>query len=412
MQIRYRKNPHQKAFHDDLTSKQLLLTSGFGAGKSYALCMKAFQLSYLNRPYAGGIIAPSLQDFKKDMLPLFEEILQENNITYVYNQADKWFRFPWSPGKLWVTSAEKAIRGPNWAYALVNEPGILPHGFKRYREILGRVRIKGAKYPQIALAGTPEGRMNWLFEQFVEYVKEGSTIIYGNTSDNTALHIDYIKTLEQNYDSITLQSYLHGKFVNMNGSMFYYSFTREKNVDQTIERTKRYTVHIGMDFNVDNMTCSMWNILENPRRAVCFDEIVLNNSNTNKLCDAIIARGYNPRDCIIYPDPTGNSRKTSGFSDVTILKNYGFQAVRFKPKADPFRDRQLCVNNLLDKGLIKIAPNCKIVIRDLESVEQSTVDYSKVKDNKDLTHASDGLDYFLMIEFSLSGRKPIRMTPR
>jgi hypothetical protein len=411
LKLNYKKNPHQKEFHEDIATKILLLTSGFGAGKSYALAMKGFQLSYLNRPYDGGLVVPSIADYKKDMLLIMEDILEENRIKYTYHQTDKWFEFPWTKGRLYVASAENKIRGPNWAYALINEIGILPHGYERFKEVLGRVRIKGAKNSQIASVGTPEGKSNWVFEHFIEKERQDTKVIYGKTSDNFALHEDYIEMLKQNYDSIMLQAYLDGKFVNMNGTMFYYAFSREKNADNKTTEDKNLPVYIGMDFNVDNMTATVWHNKGQVMEA--FDEIHLRDSDTNKLCMALKSRGYTPDRSQIFPDPSGNSRKTSGYADVTILKNHGYLNIKFKPKAPTFRDRQLTVNNLLDKGLIKVNPNtCKKLLKDLEGVEQDTVDFSKVKTNSDLTHASDGMDYMMDIMFPLSGKKPISQVQR
>ena len=86
--------------------------------------------------------------------------------------------------------------------------------------------------------------------------------------------------------------------------------------------------------------------------------------------------------------------------------------VKYRAKAPAFRARQLCVNNLFDKESIKVHPNCKTLIRDLEAVEQDPKDFSKNKKNPKLTHASDTMDYMLTIEFPLSGKKPNMVSER
>jgi citrate lyase alpha subunit len=56
----------------------------------------------------------------------------------------------------------------------------------------------------------------------------------------------------------------------------------------------------------------------------------------------------------------------------------------------------------LDKGLIRINPKCKTLIKDLEQVEQNKLTFEKIKDKDNkLTHASDTLDYFIDYEYSL-----------
>ena len=143
--MKYKMNKHQRQFHTDIVTRFLHLSTGFGGGKTYALCQKALQLSFLNAPHHGGLVVPDFQEFKKDVLPEMQAILDTNGIPYKYHGSDHYFTFPWSKGKLFVVSADKAIRGPNWAYAVINEVTLIP--LLRYKEVIGRVRVKVAKYP-------------------------------------------------------------------------------------------------------------------------------------------------------------------------------------------------------------------------------------------------------------------------
>lgn len=180
--IRYNQNKHQKEFHSDLETKLLHLSTGFGGGKTYALCQKTLQLSYLNRPFPGGMIAPDYQEFKRDWLPEMEAILQKENIKYRYHKTDHYFEFPWTKGRAYVMSADKAIRGPNWAYATINELTLIP--LTTYKEVMGRVRVKGARVPQIASVGTPEGYASEYYDYMIEDPVDDIRVIYGATTDN------------------------------------------------------------------------------------------------------------------------------------------------------------------------------------------------------------------------------------
>jgi hypothetical protein len=78
--------------------------------------------------------------------------------------------------------------------------------------------------------------------------------------------------------------------------------------------------------------------------------------------------------------------------------------VRVKNAAPRFRTRQLNVNNLLDKGRIKINPKrCPGIKRDFQGVEQDIITLEKSKKSPLLTHFSDGLDYMCDILFPFSG---------
>lgn len=420
--IKYVKNNHQALFHDDTESKFLHLSTGFGGGKSYGVVMKAIQLSRLNRDIPGGCVVPSIADFKKDLLPLFEEILEVNGIPYRYHRTDKWFKFPWSKGKLYVASCEKKIRGPNWGYAVGNEITLCSH--ESYKEMIGRVRVKKAPCPQIATSGTPEGTSSWAYEIFVDNPMRGSRIIFGDTRDNLEnLNDQYIDMLESSYDEIMLDAYLRGLFVNMTGSRFYYAYDPKVNDNATIEQDEYAEVHVSLDYNVAPMVATLWNIhqlrgqngtpLIHPdgrplMRAVAFDSIVIEDgADTEKFCDALEARGLNPDMTTIYPDPAGKQRSTQGPPDNEILRKRGWYKIKVKLAAPQFRKRQLNVCNLLAKGLIQLHPvRAKPLKRDFESVEQDKATFEKIKDNPKLTHASDGADYMFDILFPYSGKKP------
>ncbi len=420
--IKYKRNSHQVDFHDDVTTKFLHLSSGFGGGKTYAAVLKVFQLSMLNRHIPGGIVVVTLADFKKDMLPLFEEILDANKIKYRYHKTECWFIFPWSRAKIYVATAEKKIRGPNWGWCVMNEVTLISH--ERYKEAVGRVRIKRAKHSQIASSGTPEGTGHWAYEIFIDNPMKRSRIIYGDTRNNLEnLSEDYVDTLESSYDPIMLDAYLRGLFVNMKGNRFYYAYDPKINDDKTIERLEDEEVHVSLDYNVSPMIATLWNVIDitdkrgNPtydklgnkiRVARAFDTIVIEDgAETKNMCIAFAKRGLDPETTTIYPDPAGKARSTSGPPDNEILKLNGWHKIKVRLSAPQFRKRQLGVCNLLAKGLIKMNPTtCKPLKKDCEAVEQDKATFEKLKDNPKLTHASDGMDYMMDILFPLSGHKP------
>lgn len=424
VRIRYEQNQHQAEFHADLETKYLHLSSGFGGGKSYGLVMKLLKLSRVNQHVPGGCVVNSISDYKKDLLPIFEDILDRNRVRYRYHRTDKWFLFPWSRAPLQIASAERPLRGPNWGYAGINEVTLIEE--VRYKEVIGRVRVKNAPCPQIASSGTPEGTGHWLYERFIEDPKPRTRIIFGDTRNNAKnLADDYIDSLRESYDQTMLDAYLKGLFVNMASSRFYYAYDPHRNHDKSIKRIPGLKVLVTLDFNVDPMCATCWHVVyargeggsmvlgrdgKPLKKLLAFDQVELSGprgADTRRMAAALKERGYTPDCTVIYPDPAGNARSTKGHSDVDILRQEGFREIRFKSTAPDMRRRQLAVNNLLDKGLIQLHPEaCKGIKKDLEAVEQDTASLGKVKDNPKLTHYSDGLDYLVDVEFPLSGTKP------
>ena len=207
---------------------------------------------------------------------------------------------------------------------------------------------------------------------------------------------DYVDDLEEDYDDIMQDAYIRGMWVNMAGNRFYYSYRPDRNDDETIVHNPLATTHISMDFNVNPFCANLWHY--DGRYLKAYDEIHLANipegADTKTMGKAIISRGYEPFEVIIYPDPAGNARSTKGKPDIKQLEDMDFINIRKKSKAPGMRTRQLNINNLLQKGIIKINPKkCPKLKKDLMAVEQDIVTLEKVKKNMALTHHSDGVDY-------------------
>jgi hypothetical protein len=239
----------------------------------------------------------------------------------------------------------------------------------------------------------------------IENPPKGFRIIYGSTDDNLHNLGDfYIDNLEASYDVKMLEAYRRGLWVNMSESLFYYSYDPLKNHDDTLKLNDFTQFHISMDFNVDPFCATIWGY--DGYSLAGLSEIELKGKqgySTNNMVEAMQARGFYPHNTIIYPDPAGKARSTKGLPDITVLRNAGYET-RFRPAAPDFRKRQLNVNNLLDKGMIKFnSLTCKGIRKDFVGVEQDKITLEKLKDNPNLTHYSDGLDYMCDILFPFSG---------
>lgn len=380
-------------FEDDHT-KFLHLSAGYGFGKTRSLIYKLLKLSMMNAPHAGGLVVPSYPDFSRDVKVAMDDVCNEHDIPYDFHGSEHRYTFPWSTGCMYVTTAEKKIRGPNWAYAGINELTLI--SLERYREVIGRVRIKDAKYPQIVSSGTPEGLSSDYYEIFVEKPMKDSLCLYGDTRDNAHnLNPNYIQSLFDTYPHAMIDAYMKGLWVNLAGNRFYYSYDT-KNNEHKDEPDLDLPYLVGMDFNVDPLTCSIWQQWGN--KFIGIDEIVLEGGEgfkTENMVKALMARGYTKRNTIICPDPAGKNRNTSGRSDVEILQGFGYQ-VHAKATAPRFRERQINMNKLFEQKRILVhstkMPRTK---KDFMAVECDPITLEKVKKNPKLTHLSDGVDYMI-----------------
>ena len=423
LDLSWNRFPTQDICYNDVTTKTLMFSGGLGSGKTRYLCHKALKLSVLNRGFSGGFLVPSYADFKKDVYPTFSEIFHNfnmrENVHYWFHKTDKTYKFVWNKEPLYIFTGETSIKGPNLAYALINEHSSIQ--YERIKEMMRRVRVKAAPYKQINLAGTPEDVHLWL-EEFLEAQEKlnedtpGSFAVhYADTRENTEIDDGYRKHLESMLDEQSLKIFAGGQIgVIRSGNVFYYAFNKEKHVTDQVKEQPNLTVYANIDFNVGLMSCTLVHIINTTKQKQVhvFDEIILKNngvdySDTYALGQALLDR-YPKDRVLITCDASGAARRTTGTSDVIILQSMGFN-VRYKASNIRMRKRQILVNGLMSKDGLLVHPKCKTTIRDFLKVVQER-DFTKSKNNPELTHSSDTLDYLIDFEYNLEERE--RFTSR
>lgn len=411
--IKYNPIASQAKFHNDLTSDTIYYAGGLGSGKSFALTMKLLYLSWLNRGYAGGLLCPSVQDFKRDMLPIFQEIFDNHNLGSLcrYNRSDTCFTFPWSNQPIYVFSGERPIAGPNLAFCGINEPSLIQE--VRINEMLRRVRVKDAPYKQRCMAGTSEDKYGWLQDYVEKHQATGKLrIIQASTKENHHLDPDYYNHLKETLDPIQFRVFAEGELVFLGSNLFYYSFTREKNLTDIV-LNKAAPLFVNVDFNVGMMVATASQLYENKdgkKISVFCDEIKLTDkaADTYAMVSAIKEKYEDWKGRIMITcDFSGKARKTTGPSDVNVLRQaFGDDCVRYRATGNiRMRKRQLLINGLLHHSQILInKEKCPTLYKDLMKVQQKE-DFSKDKKNADLTHASDTMDYFIDQEYEFKDRQ-------
>ncbi len=405
--IIYKPTEYQRKFHFSKKPK-VYLSTGYGGGKSFSLIMKALSLSSINCGLPGGLLAPSYKMLKRDIVPLFKDICRDNNIDLIWNQQDAFFHIPETSTQIFCFHSEDdgdSIRGPNLAFGLINEVTMCSKG--AYDAFLARLRLKKANLLQLVMSGTPEGFSNWVYEYFIESPREDTELIFGRSVENKHVHESYFENLKLSYDEQMQKQYLDGQFVNMSGRAALWSFNRFKHLNQNAERIESLPVWISLDFNVNPMAATIWNRMpqESGKLLRAFDEICLNSSDTYEMA-RVIKEKYGTH-VTIFPDPAGDARSTKsrGFTDITILREAGFQDIRYKKSITSVRDCLNASNNLLDKNLIEIHPRCKNFIADAEqcTLKSGGLEIEKTK-NPMRSHWLDGFKDMIDYEFPI--KKP------
>ena len=403
------------------------VVGGFRSGKTEVLGAEMIWLAYENRPVAGLILSPTSTSSQLIVQKKFEELCEKNGIGYEvfptrYSGVIEFtFLFGSSKeekGTIYLASAEAlgAWIGMTVGFGGVDEPFRIPKividGF------ISRISSGATKIPQILFSGTPEPELqNWGVD-VVEIGEENSKERYItrlSTRDNNTLRKGYVEGLEQIYDSATARNYIDGIPTLKKGDRVYYMYDDDRNMlpadKYKIERLEWNKIMVVYDFNVNPMTAVMWDLKEGG--ATIIRDYMLESSNTWELTETILNDLNTLFDrknisLIITGDRTSLKRDTRShpvynpiYNDYTIIQRLfdgaGWKYHMVLPDVNPdVRDRIQWVNNLLEKGYIKILNCCTHVRDDFRFVVSKKgiqgFEKDKSKDPK-RSHVSDCIDY-------------------
>ena len=415
-QIRYSPLPAQAKFHNS-TAPKVYFSSGFGGGKTYSLCMKAFWLQNMNPGIPGGMLVPSYKMYKRDVLPTIQDILVENRFLkgrdYQYSKTEMVWDFAATRSRMYIFASGDlgdSIRGPNLGWGLINE--VTMTHLMSFKHFLARLRHKKAKLVQLAMSGTPEG-FNWCYDYFVENPRKDTELIFGSSEENIHVASTYINNLRGSYDKKMQEQYVEGKFVNLAGNQCAWAFNRATHCDNSVAKVPNAEVWVLIDFNVNPMSATLCNVIhaethpvrgkQGQRVVHAWKTLKLENSDTYAMCREI-KKHVDPQSeqVVVFPDPAGRARDTrSRTSDLDILRQEGFTNQRYRSRPN-LRAGFLSVNAMIDRGQLVINSNeCRDLVADLEQCvfrDGDTFEVDKRK-NTERSHWLDGLKNMAEIEF-------------
>lgn len=369
--------------------KFTFFTGGYKAGKTFILIRKAFYV--LTKTRQTGLLASPTYRMNSDLLqPEIERFFTSIGLEYYWWSSKSLYETLY--GRILIRTLEKrsSLEGHNIGWFGVDEIDLMRRdkADENWRVLLSKL-TKGSRQYGFG-AGTNEG-FSFIYNKFVEEGGSNYELFQASTMENRHnLPAGYVEMLRSNFDSVLAQRYVDGKFVNVNDLPAYYSFSRENVYSDKIDISRESELYIGADFNVNPMA---WVVgVKRSGVLMIFDEIIINNANTKKTCD-MVSRKYKGYRIRIYPDMTGNSRKTSAsFTDIQILRMSGFKVYGYSNSR--VRDRLNIVNNCLEKRQVMIYSGCRNLIRDLEQVSKDG--YGEIdKSDPQLSHSSDALGYLL-----------------
>jgi hypothetical protein len=406
------------------------MVAGFGAGKSFAGIHRALarKLSYPGQDVA--YYLPTYDLVSKMGIPRFEEELDRIGQPFRTNKNDALIQLGNSGSIIFRTmDTPSRIVAYEVADSIVDELDVLPTDKARdvWNKVIARNRQKkpDGSLNTVGVATTPEG-FRFVYERWKKNPGAGYRLIKASTMSNAAnLPAGYIDSLRASYPANLLAAYLDGEFVNLTSGSVYAEFDRHLNASSETIQTSE-PLHIGLDFNVGKMAAVVLVLRDGNPHAV--DELT-GILDTPAMIAAIKAR-FVGHSILVYPDASGNSRKSNNASesDIALLRAASFN-VLVSPSNPAVKDRVLAVGQMICSGAVGVENTLGMEMRGgnpvrrrlrvnvdrcpmlVECLEKQAYDKNGEPDKSgDLDHLPDALGYFTHYRFPVRGRAMQRVT--
>lgn len=381
---------------------------GFGSGKSQSLVVRSLigKLTYpgLDRGY----FAPTWDLIRLIAWPRYEEILTAWEIPYRLKRSAGELHL--LGGKIIFRSmdAPQRIVGFQISDADIDELDTLDnkHAEDCWRKIVGRCRQKkpDGKPNTAAVATTPEG-FRFVYKRWQVQGNDSYRMTRAKTSDNPFLPEGYEQQLRDTYSPQLVQAYIDGQFVNMTTGNVYPNFDRKLNRADVMAEPNE-PLHIGMDFNVMNMSAII-HVIRNDRPFAVSEltGIADTPAMAKTIHDQFRGPGHEGRSISIYPDASGGSRHSTNasVSDLAILSQKGFR-VCANASNPAIKDRINAMNSMFrnDAGDRRYMVNVEKCPTYTECLEKQPYDDNGMPDKKTgLDHPPDAGGYFINFKFPI-----------
>jgi hypothetical protein len=395
-----------------LPTKFRAFVGGFGSGKTFIGCIDLLNFALKHPKVAQGYFAPTYPLIRDIFYPTLAEAAEMMGFTIKVNKTDKevtLYRSGFYYGTIICRSMENpdTIIGFKVARALVDEIDTMAaaKATAAWNKIIARLRLKiDGVVNGVGVTTTPEG-FKFVYARFKKNPTESYSMVQASTYENEAyLPDDYIDTLLESYPSQLISAYLKGEFVNLTSGTVYSEFDRVLN--HTNETIKPYdTLHVGMDFNVMNMSAILHVMRDGEPCAV---KELTGVRDTPSMAKMLKDR-YKEHSIVVYPDASGQntSSKSASESDLTILKQTGLE-VKAHSRNPAVKDRVNAMQAMFcnAQGVRRYKVNtyeCPIYT---ESLEQQAYDKNGEPDKANgHDHCTDAGGYFIENKFPI--KKPV-----
>ena len=392
----------QDVFLNGLKTKYRAYVGGFGSGKTFIGCIDLLNFFGKHPGTVQGYFSISYPSIRDIFYPTFEEAANLLGFTVVIRESNKEvhvYRNGFYYGTVICRSMDNpaSIVGFKISRALVDEIDVLPKikANTAWNKIVARMRLKiDGVVNSIGVTTTPEGFL-FVYSKFKKEPTKSYSMVQASTYENEKyLPDDYIDTLKETYPGELINAYIDGEFVNLTSGTVYSEFDRDKH-NADVMWNKREPLHIGMDFNVCNMSA----VISVIRKGVCYDVGEITGGYDTPSIIRSIQERYQKCQINIYPDSSGKNRNPQNASEssLQLLRAAGFQVLA-KSKNPFVKDRVLAVNNSFVKGIHYVnVKECPVHAANLEQQIYNTAGEPDKTGGND--HTNDASGYLIYYKF-------------
>lgn len=398
-----------------------LFCAGYGSGKSHLMGLMVVLDAMHGDDATIGVYEPEKKHIRTVAVPAVTHWLDEFNIQYTYNKNENTIYvesegigdilfFPMDNPATLVgyetyrshidefDTLEEDKAKEIWARIMGrnrSNPSNIPDKEKIYSESKGVWEANN----KIRAYSTPEG-FKFCYKKWGQELPPNHAIVHGCSKENPALPENFFTELESQYTKQQLDAYLNGKFVNLTSGTVYYSYDRVgSGSNETIWSGE--TLYIGCDFNVNNMSATVFVKRKGGKEYHAVDELH-GLRDTPDMIDTIKdlwhSKGHR---IVMYPDSTGTKTQSTNAStsDINLLRQAGF-SVRARSVNPRVKDRVSAVNKAFEER--KVFVNYRKCPTVAACLEQQAYDKSG-KPSKDSghDHQNDATGYFIAYELPI-----------
>ena len=418
MQVRITATKPQAEFLA-LDCKFPAFVAGFGTGKSEVMCNSALLDSLEGG--ASSLIAmyePTYDLVRLILAPRMEEKLNQWGVRYKYNKSENIiYTSSGQMGDFVLRTLDNPSRivGYQSFRAKIDEIDTLKHehAAEAWVKIIARNRqipdtykpTSGKPCNTVSIFSTPEG-FRFVHDRWVVNRKPGYEMIQASTLSNPFLPEDYVDSLRASYPAQLIDAYIGGQFVNLTSGTVYHAYNRERcRSTETIRQGE--PLFIGQDFNVGKMASTVYVKRENGWHVVAELCDLFDTPDVIRVIDDRWKN--NGHRIIIYPDASGNNRKSNNasYSDIALFEQAGYD-VRVNASNPAVKDRVLSMNKALEVG--KVWVNDSLCPNTARGLEQQAYDKNGEPDkHSGVDHQNDATTYPIAYEMPVI--KPVAHIP-